>query len=189
VSRPNGDFMDSNNIIIVNDVPYYSYNGKSYLEKLKNGLSIDYVFSMEDVDVKPEEKLEECVALFEEKQYQPFKHELFAEEYDNEILPRTRKGKKVIKKRCDKNMKKNNVKQNGYDDKLHNIEVNLPSIWDPDFDCNEYYNSDYITYNNIPSDSDFEDFEAYLDYYGSAIFNKNHYDRLDEWNNTNQIGV
>lgn len=186
MSRLEGDFMDAQNIIIINDVPHFSFKGNSYLEKLKNGLSLDFVFSMEDSAVTPEEKPS---LVEEEKQFQPLKHELFAEEYDCEPFSMPRKGKNLIKKRSDKNMKKNKVKQNGCDDKLHNIEVNLPSIWDPDFDWNEYYDSDYMTYSNIQSDSDFEDFEDYWDYYGSAIFNRTYsYDSLDEWNNANHTG-
>ena len=127
MSRLEGDFMDSQNIIIINDIPHFSFSGNSYLEKLKNGLPLDLVFAMEDYCGVPEENFEECVE--EEKQYQPLKHELFAEEYDCEPLSRPRKGKNIIKKPSGKNMKKNKVKQNGYDDKLHNINVNLSSIY------------------------------------------------------------
>jgi hypothetical protein len=188
MSSLNGDFMDAQNIVIINDVPHFSFKGNSYLEKLKNGLSLDYVFFMEDSSIRPDDNVEEKEEDY--KQYQPLKHELFDEEYDVDVLPRPRKGKNIIKLRSVKNMKKNKVKQNGYNDKLHTIESNLPSIWCPDFEGNEYYDSDYMTYSNIPSDSDFEDFEDYLDYYGSAIFNRTYsFDSLDEWNNANHTGI
>ena len=41
------EFLDGNNIIIIEDIPYYRYTGVTYKEKLKNGLSFDYVFGLE----------------------------------------------------------------------------------------------------------------------------------------------
>ena len=178
MSSLKGDFMDSQNIVIVNDVPYFSFKGNSYLEKLKNGLSLDVVFLMEDSAVRSEEKLEEFIQLVEEKQYQPLKHELFAEEYDYDVVPMPRKGKKGIKKRCDKNMKKNKVKQNGYNDKMHTIESNLPSIFDEATDL-------YINYNDFDDcdywDDNFD--EDDFDYYERYSF-----DSLDIYYTGNRTG-
>ena len=42
------NFIDSNHFVIINNTPYYKYLTNSYRDKLKNGLSFDYVFSMED---------------------------------------------------------------------------------------------------------------------------------------------
>lgn len=170
MSRLEGDFMDSQNIIIINDVPHFSYSGNSYLEKLKNGLPLDLVFAMEDNCVVPEEKFEKCI---EEKQYQPLKHELFAEEYDCEPLSRPRKGKNIIKKPSGKNMKKNKVKQNGYDDKLHNIDVNLSSI---------YYVEDDECWCGCGYCYDDDDYSYYYDDYSYD-------DSLYEWNNGNHTGL
>ncbi len=184
MSRPNGDFTDSNNIVIVNDVPYFSFKGNSYLEKLKNGLPLDFVFFTEDSAVQSEEKLEESVK--EEKQYQPLKHELFVEEYDYDVIPMPRKGKRVIRKRCDKNMKKNKVKQNGYNDKLYKIESNLPPIFD---EATEWYveydvfDDDYDYYDDNLDEDDFDNYRDYIEYYRRASF-----DSLDEWNNANHTG-
>jgi len=154
MSSLNGDFMDAQNIII-NDVPHFSFKGNSYLERLKNGLSLDYVFFMEDSAIKSEDKFEEN---FEEKQYQPLNHELFDEEYDIDILPMPRKGKNIIKQRSDKTMKKNKVKQNGYNDKLHTIE----SIWCQEFDLH----IDYDDYDDEYSYWSYDD-DSYYDNYSS----------------------
>jgi hypothetical protein len=189
MSRLNGDFMDSNNIVIINDVPYFSYKGNSYLEKLKNGLSLDVVFFMEDSAInsqhKIEDKIEENVEvlveatpplveatpplvkatppLVKEKQYQPFNYELFDEDYDCVVDPMPRKGKKTIKIRCDKNMKKNKVRQNGYDDKMHTIESNLPSVCDEDTDlCIDYdVFDDYDYWDDNLDEDDFDYYERY----------------------------
>jgi hypothetical protein len=40
--------MDSQMFVIKNGIPKYYYTGTSYLEKLKNGLSLDYVFELEN---------------------------------------------------------------------------------------------------------------------------------------------
>jgi hypothetical protein len=148
MSSIKGDFMDSINIVIIDDVPHFSYSGKSYLEKLKNGLSLDLVFFMEDSVVQPKEKVQKNVKVLVEEDYkqpQPFKHELFVEEYDYEVMPMPRKGKKIIKNRSDKNMKKNKVKQNGYNHKMHTIEDNLPETIQLTDPCNDHY-SEYFNY-------------------------------------------
>ena len=46
--QPKG-FRDSENIIIIDNVPHFSYNGVTYKDKLKNGLSFEYVFQQEDM--------------------------------------------------------------------------------------------------------------------------------------------
>lgn len=138
-----GDFIDSQNIIIIDRVPHYSLSGKSYIEKLKNGLSLDLVFEMEYSAVKPYENFEEKIE--EVKQIQPYKYELFAEEYDYDICRNNRKGKQFIKKISNRNTKKNKIHQNGYDDKVHIIETNLPSIYEPKLDL-QYYPFDMYDY-------------------------------------------
>jgi hypothetical protein len=188
MSSVNGDFMDSKNIVIINDVPHFSFKGDSYLEKLKNGLSLDYVFMMEDSAVHSEEKFEEEEDY---KQLQPLKHELFDEDYDCEVMPMPRKGKNIIKTRSDKNMKKNKVKQNGYTDKLDMVEVNLPNIWDPDFDWHEFYSKknedDNYSYYE-PYDSDTEYYSRMAFWGDGLICYSPEYDSSDDWNNANITG-
>jgi hypothetical protein len=179
----NGDFMDAQNIVIMNDVPYFSFKGNSYLEKLKNGLSLDYVFFMEDSAIKTHDNDEESFEENnkQEKQYQPLKHELFDEEYDIDVIPMPRKGKNIIKLRSDKNMKKNKVKQSGYNDKLHTIESNLPTIFDEAFDWHQYYSENDDDYYSDCFDDNFDEDDS--DYYESYSF-----DSLDIYYNGNRTG-
>ena len=193
----NGDFMDAQNIVIINDVPHFSFKGNSYLEKLKNGLSLDFVFMMEDSAIKSEEKFEEEEDY---KQLQPLKYELFDEEYDQDVMPMPRKGKNITKRRSDKNMKKNKVKQSGYNDKLHIIESNLPTIWDPDFDWHSFYAEKEDDNYAEKEDDNFSDYDSksytsYIECYSRLAFGGNdlisyspEYDSLDEWNNANHTG-
>lgn len=189
MTRIQGDFMDSNNIIIKDGVPCYFYSGNSYLEKLKNGVSLDYMFMLEDSIIDITNKPIKNTST-EKKQYQPLKCEMFAEEYDCEPLSRPRKGKKIIKKPSGKNMKKNKIRQNGYDDKLHTIETNLSSIWDPDFDWHSFYSKNDDNYS-----SDYESYNSDIEYYSRMAFGGNdliiysaEYDSLDEWNFANRTG-
>lgn len=134
----NGDFIDAHYIKIVNDVPCYFYSGNTYLEKLKNGISLDYIFMLEDSLIKPNEIVEQIIE--KPKPNTPCKSIMFIEEYDYDILPMQRKGKKINKKPAGKNMKKNKIKQNGYNDKVSFIETHLPPICELN---NCYYDSDY----------------------------------------------
>jgi hypothetical protein len=172
-----GDFIDAKNIIIIDGIPHFSLNGKSYLERLKNGLSFDLVFEMEDFTIKQDDIFEE---VLEEKQVQSYKYELFDEEYDYDIsINNNRKGKNFINNRNirnNRNTKKNKIRQNGYDDKHHVVETNLPSIYDPDRDL-EYYPFDiYELFDkNI---RDYDNF-YYYDEYNHYNNNFNGYDDDD----------
>jgi hypothetical protein len=176
MSRLQGNFMDAKNIIIIDGVPHFLFNGNSYLERLKNGMSLDLVFEMEDSYINLDEKFEEKV---EQKQIQPYKYELFDEEYDYDIsINNNRKGKNFIKKIYNRNTKKNKIRQNGYDDKLHFVETNLPSIYDRDRDieyypfdidelhdqyvrdyCDDYYDDYY--HNNYDDNYSYDSFNSY----------------------------
>ena len=46
MSNPAGNFIDSNTIVIRNNIPYYYVTGTSYLDRLKNGISLDYMFEL-----------------------------------------------------------------------------------------------------------------------------------------------
>lgn len=172
MSKLQGGFMDAENIVIIDGVHHFSFNGNSYLERLKNGLSLDLVFEMEDSYINLDEKFEEKV---EEKQIQSYKYELFNEEYDYDIsINNNRKGKNFIKKIYNRNTKKNKIRQNGYDDKLHVVETNLPSIYDMDrvlqyypFDIDDLYDQhmkeDYDDYyhNIYDDDYSYDSFNSY----------------------------
>lgn len=163
MSSLKGNFMDAQNIVIINDVPHFSMKGNTYLAKLKNGLSLDYVFFMEDSVVNTDdENFEEKV---EESQYQPLKHELFDEVYDIDVLPMPRKGKKNIKKEGSTNLKKNKIRQNGFNDKLYTIQSNASYLYygwsynecnlycDDNVICgDDFYNDNYV-YNDDEYDN------------------------------------
>jgi hypothetical protein len=112
---------------------------------------------MEDSSIKPDDNVEEKEEDY--KQYQPLKRELFDEEYDVDVLPMPRKGKNIIKMRSDKTMKKNKVKQNGYNDKLHTTE----SFWCQEFDLHTDYNDydDEYSYWSYDDDSYYENYSFY----------------------------
>jgi hypothetical protein len=54
-------FSDANKFRIINSVPYFNCPGNSYLEKLKNRISLDYYLLLNEETVKEtvEEKMEE----------------------------------------------------------------------------------------------------------------------------------
>lgn len=186
MSKVKGNFMDSDNIIIINDIPHFYYSGKSYLERLKNGLSFDYVFMMEDTAIsyecvlENEDKTEKKTSCFQHKFLEEDDYDYDKMTFSNRKNRKINKGKKKyilsmptkckckcsIKRRSSRNMKKNKIKQTGYDDKLHVIEVNLPTI------CEE---------NEIGDNEDLDDYSSgYWIWWGSEG-----YDSLDEWNEWN----
>ena len=44
-------FSDSSSIVVRDGTPYFKCNGSSYVERLKNGISLDYVFSIAEFDI------------------------------------------------------------------------------------------------------------------------------------------
>lgn len=129
-------FMDGDNIVIVDKVPYYRYTGVTYLERLKNGLSLDYVFQLQDFVPQENEryeepKLENKIKYFDviddyEENYE------FCEKKEFETILNVRNGKKWhgFKKRQSRNMKKSTIKSNGYSFKLFANEQELPDLFD-----------------------------------------------------------
>ena len=159
--QPKG-FRDSENIIIIDNVPHFSYNGVTYKDKLKNGLSFEYVFQQEDmilpimdqpisIEAEPDEFKGNYLEFIDYEE----KHD-FYEEKEIKMIPLTKKGKYItFKKRQNINFKKNLIKLRGYEGKLFDIEQNLPElIYEPEikyiyrYDCDRlcrmaYYNDDY----------------------------------------------
>jgi hypothetical protein len=149
--QPKG-FRDSENIIIINNVPHFSYNGVTYKDKLKNGLSLEYVFQQEDmilpimdqpisIEAEPDEFKPNYLEFidYEEKNN-------FYEEKENKSIPLTRKSKYItFKKRQNINFKKNLIKLKGYEGKLFDIEQNLPElIYEPEIKYIYRYDCDRI---------------------------------------------
>jgi len=161
MSHPIG-FSDSDNIIIIDNIPYFCCTGLTYKDRVKNGLSLVYVFQMEDTypiinneynkDVKSNETRINQELIDYEQNYK------FYEKKENQIKKLTRKGKWLpFKKRQVINRKKNNIKSNGYNDKLFDIEQNLPEL------CSkseiEMIYEDDITWATC------ENYDDYYDYY------------------------
>lgn len=149
------EFMDGANIIIIDSVPHYCYTGVTYLERLKNGLALDYVFQQQDLvpvfehdnetyeEPKSENTSKYLVMLdvevnygyYEQKEFQP--------------ISLARKGKwQRLKKRQARNMKKSTIKSNGYKDKLFAIEQNLPDLSDESQIEIEYEDVSILSYDD-----------------------------------------
>jgi hypothetical protein len=132
-------FIDSSKFIVENGVPKYSCNGLSYRDKLKNGLSFDHVFELENycstfeasVSVTPDVSV--VIDAYEADEYSDYD--------DTDItFPKKRKGKwNPLKKLVASNFKKNKIKQHGYSDKLFNLEQHAKV----DFDFEERKETDY----------------------------------------------
>jgi hypothetical protein len=154
--HPEG-FADSSNIIIKNSCAFYYYNGNSYLEKLKNGLSLERVCN---------EEIIQNVSLFETIKEENIsknssKNKIYTFYDDMDFfckLPKERKYTKCNKKQKRKCInKKNRIRQKGFDDKMfcnyqNTIhfkellnkkdleELELNDYWE------EYYNEHYENY-------------------------------------------
>ena len=159
-------FSDGKNIIIRNGVPYFLYTGSTYKDKLKNGLSLDYVFEQEDMIPIVYEEFVKKVESDDTRLNLEFvdyeeKYE-FYEEKEFQTRGLTRKSKWMsFKKRESRNTKKNSIRLNGYVDKLFNIEQNLPQLsdesrseinYDDEYDeyddCRDDYSIPFYNYND-----------------------------------------
>ena len=153
--QPN-EFIDGENIIVIDYVPYYRNNGSSYKDKLKNGLSLVYVFGIQDlVPIEDNQPIEEIESdeYIEDLKFGDYEENYgFYEQKEFQTTGFTKKGKCLLfKKRQARNVKKSNIKSKGYEYKLFNIEQNLPDLFDEsqieiDYDnvsveCD--YNSEY----------------------------------------------
>ena len=109
------EFRDGKNIIIINKIPYFRYTGSTYKDKLKNGLSLDYVFQQEvmipimyeesKVEIGKNTSIQNLEAIDYEEKYK------FYEQKEFEAISLTRKGKWIShKNKQARNMKKKNIK-------------------------------------------------------------------------------
>ena len=142
------NFKDSQNIIIENGVPKYSYKGLSYRDKLKNGISLDHAFELENycstfeisVSVNQRVTFADCLIT----NIVLDSSELETEEPDI-TFPKKRKGKwSSLKKAVASNFKKNRRKQLGHSDKLFNLQQNTNFEFDSESidDEYDYYDDD-----------------------------------------------
>ena len=170
--QPKG-FRDSENIIIIDNVPHFSYNGVTYKDKLKNGLSFEYVFQQEDmilpimdqpisIEAEPDEFKGNYLEFIDYEE----KHDFYEEkEKEIKMIPLTKKSKYItFKKRQNINFKKNLIKLIGYEGKLFDIEQNLPElIYEPEIKYIYRYDCDRIcrmAYYSDDNDNDYDDDEA-----------------------------
>lgn len=137
------EFLDGENIIIINDIPRYRYTGVTYKDKLKNGLSLDYVFGQQDLIPIMNEIGDEDIVVTESNKYKMNYNLINYEEnydcYDMQTEKIVKKGKQIkLKKRQSRNVKKNSIRQDGFSYKLFTIEQNLSD--ETDFDDYDNYN-------------------------------------------------
>lgn len=145
------EFLDGENIVIINRVPHYRYTGATYKDKLKNGLSLDYVFYQQDmVPIVEKEIVKEVESLEARENLEFVDYEENYEFYEQKRFQLTgmmRKGKWItFKKRQSRNVKKNMVKTNGYEDKLFVNEQELPDLFDESQINIDYDDNDYCSY-------------------------------------------
>ena len=167
--QPKG-FRDSENIIIIDNVPHFSYTGLTYKDKLKNGLSLEYIFQQEDIILPIMEQpitIEAEPDEFKGKYLEFIDYEEkfdFYQEKEVKTIHLTRKGKYItFKKRQNINFKKNLIKLTGYEGKLFDIEQNLPElIYEPEikyiyrYDCDRICRMAYYSDDN-DYDNDYDD--------------------------------
>ena len=146
--HPKG-FNDSSNIIIKGNKAFYYYTGNSYLEKFKNGLSLEDKFKSDlriehnqlmnneftnknKDNKKQEQKVNKinyndknCSFEFPNERKGKINKSKIRQNYkvndqDDEYKECSKKKEKYIKK-----IKKNKIRQNGYDDKMFYISQNI----------------------------------------------------------------
>ena len=120
-------FMDGNFIRVDNKgVPRYRYTGVTYKDKLKNGLSLDYVFNQQDVTIHINTLKTEQNVIKEsgEKKYKEVddSYEHLEKRNVKKVFPKKNKNK-------NKYNKPNNVRMNGFRYKCFIIEDNLPELF------------------------------------------------------------
>ena len=161
-------FSDSGKFTIINSVPYFNCTGKTYLEKLKNRISLDYylLLNQETIEEVKEKRIEETIKETNVSE----KFDTF--ELDEPIINsrkrkerkgikrnNTKKGKdkfiekelkdeKELKEKRNKIGKKNikkNVRQKGYSHKLFLTEQ-LPREDEEDDYCEMWDEEFYLRY-------------------------------------------
>jgi hypothetical protein len=148
-------FSDSSNFTIINSVPYFNNPGNSYLDKLKNRISLEYYCLMNQETIEVQKEVEE-VELEEVQINLSDKYDILESEIPiiNCRKRKERKGNKNIskdrfiekEKRIGKKNIKKNVRQKGYSNKLF-ITQQLPREDEEDEDCEIWDEEFYLMYN------------------------------------------
>lgn len=169
-------FSDSQNIIIKNNIPCYYYSGSSYLEKTKNGISIENTF---DILSFINQKNSLIIENKREESKPKIIKNIYYEKYDNIDINLKKKvsKNKPIKKQKKYEGKKYKNRQIGYKIKLLNNNDNLVQ---PCLDKEEKL-IDKINKEN-KTDNDFINFiNEVNDYTSVSDYDDNYY--YDEDNN------
>jgi hypothetical protein len=164
-------FSDSENIIIINNIPYFNYIGTTYKDKLKNKLSLECLFQHEnfiptfnDMNRKSTEEKDKIYNIKNMDLVDYGEKYGFYEQREFNINGLKRKGKYLpLKKKQARNIKKNTVKTNGYTNKLFIIEQNLPDLC---CKINDNKYTDLTWYDNDDTDTNTDTYDNFdfLDY-------------------------
>ena len=175
-------FSDANKFRIINSVPYFNCPGNSYLDKLKNRISLDYYLLLneermeETVEETVEEEtiqeinLSEKFDIFEidypnincrkRKERKGMKKKVIEKEIEEEIeekgIDKKEKEKEKRKRIGKKNIKKN-IRQKGYSNKLFLTEQ-LERKDESDEDSEMWDEEFYLSYNGLY-------YDPIMDYY------------------------
>lgn len=135
-------FIDSDHIVIIADTPCFKYSSDSYRDKLKNGLSLDYVFSLNEESLSETDSMN---VLTNESTKNSTKYcsqsfsqfSSLCEELPNKFVKQKKKYYQT-KKRSSPKKTKPSYRQNGYSDKLWNFaQLSLSHNFHP---INSYIN-------------------------------------------------
>lgn len=181
-------FSDANKFRIINSVPYFNCPGNSYLNKLKNRISLDYYLLLN------EERMEEIVEEpVEEETIQEInlseKFDIFELDYPiincrkrkerkrmKKVIEKEIEEKGIDKKRIDKKEKekrkmigkkniKKNIRQKGYSNKLFLTEQ-LERKDESDEDSEMWDEEFYLSYNGLYYDPIMDYYHGEYDYWG-----------------------
>jgi hypothetical protein len=175
-------FCDSENIIIINKTPYFRYKGLTYKEKLKNGLSLPFLFEQEcsTINIQPSEKDfannsgENIKTKYNNDNNYRYYDDDNDDDYDDDYKKLFRKKNKKVRTKNGKakKYKKNCIKSDGHKYKLFIIEENLPeflSLSEPtkyssqtiNYEYNYEYNNGLTFYYYYNYDPDWQDYWSY----------------------------
>lgn len=161
-------FSDSEKFIIKGEYVYYNSPGNSYLNKFMSSLQLEEKFENDD-NYEILCKNSVTTSKNSEKQYKatPVSKMIYEEPNQDLKFKKERKGKvRNLKKRECRSMKKNKIRQNGYDDKMHHISQHIIKpielVEKEELEIEEYYVLNLYTDYNDYSDYSYED-DSYCD--------------------------
>ena len=184
-------FSDANKFRIINSVPYFNCPGNSYLDKLKNRISLDYYLLLNEETVEEtiqeetiqeetiqEINLSEKFNIFEidypnincrkRKERKGMKKNNNTKEIKNnekEIIDEKEIEEKEKRKRIGKKNIKKNIRQKGYSNKLFLTEQ-LERKDESDEDGEMWDEEFYLSYNGLYYDPIMDYYHGEYDYWG-----------------------